>query len=616
MVPSLSLALVLVATSVLSALTAMLVMQLRRPRPGPEAARPYAPDIAGRAVLIYDDRRLVDANAHGQTLLQSARAAADASGAPESADDDLEPVLRLLALRFPDLRDRLPSLVRAGRITLGAADDSGFEMVAEWRGGLAHLTVIDTRADGSCLLVDRLSFDALQGELEGLRECMSHAPVAIWRTDADGAVIWANRAYLDLAARGPGLSGWPLPRLFPALDQDGPQRLKLELGSSACWFECRGLARAQGTLNYAIPADSAARSEKARHDLVQTLAGAFAMHPVGLAVFDDARVLQIFNPALMDMTGLSAEFLASRPGFDRFLHALRERRMLPEPADYRSWRSALLELERAAQSGAYQEEWPLPSGQTLHVTGRPHPEGGIAFLFEDVTSEMTLTRSFRAQIETAQTVIDALPDALAVFSAQGTFRLANAAYHRLWGTDPMAAAGHGTMQAALDVWRTASHPSPLWPKLAEGAVACNLPQEVTGTAALRNGIVLAVRLQTLVGGNLLVSFSRARPDMAETADPSAPTVSRPPVAAAVPGVAQGSRPSITPEHAAHQAILSRGDPLADAGSGADRAATPTVALAASGNGAAPAASDAGTQDGPAPRAARVRHRSSRSVLRG
>lgn len=609
MVPSLSLALVLVATSVLSALAALVFLQLRPVPPGGAAARPYAPDAAGRAVLIYDDRRLVDANGNGQTLLQTARGAIGATGGgqPTPAGDDLEPVLRLLDARFPELRDRLPALVRSGRITLEAVDGSGFELLAEWRGGLAHLSVIDTRADGSCLLVDRLSFDALQSELEGLRDCISLAPLAIWRTDAEGAVIWANRAYLDLAGRGPGLSGWPLPQLFPPINGNAPKREHLELGGATHWFDCRSLQQALGTLNFAIPADSTAQVEKAHQGMVQTLAGAFAMHPVGLAVFDDARALQIFNPALMDMTGLSAEFLANKPGFDRFLHALRERRMLPEPADYRSWRSALLQLERAAESGAYQEEWSLPSGQTLHVTGRPHPGGGIAFLFEDVTSEMTLTRSFRAQIETAQTVMDALPHALAVFSAQGTFKLANAAYHRLWGTDPMAAAGHGTMQAALDLWRGASHPGPVWQRLAEGAAAQGVPQEVTGTAMLRNGIALAVRMETLVGGNLLVTFSQ--PGAAEMGP--APSVAARPL----PESAGAARPVSTPEHAAHQALLSRADPLAAGASGAGRAAGPATAVPTDRDMGAPPDPETPPRADPAPRAARVRHRSSRSALR-
>lgn len=614
MVPSLSLALVLVATSVLSALAALLFLQFRPVPPGGEAARPYAPDAAGRAVLIYDDRRLVDANGNGQTLLQTARAATGVNGATGKAQavaagDDLEPVLRLLDRRFPNLRDRLPTLVRAGRITLEAVDGSGFELVAEWRGGLAHLTVVDTRADGSCLLVDRLSFDALQSELEGLRDCISLAPFVIWRTDAEGAVIWANRAYLDLAGRGPGLSGWPLPQLFAPSVGNRLQRQRLDLGGTAHWFECRSLQQAQGTLNFAIPADSAAETEKAHHGLVQTLAGAFAMHPVGLAVFDDARVLQIFNPALMDMTGLSAEFLAGKPGFDRFLHALRERRMLPEPADYRSWRSALLELERAAESGAYQEEWSLPSGQTLHVTGRPHPGGGIAFLFEDVTSEMTLTRSFRAQIETAQTVMDALPHALAVFSAQGTFKLSNAAYHRLWGTDPMAAAGHGTMQAALDLWRGASHPGPLWHRLAESAAAQGMPQEVTGTAMLRNGIALAVRMETLVGGNLLVTFSRPGAE----AMASAPSGAALPLS--LPVGAAAARPVSPPEHAAHQALLARADPLTPAAPGPDRVGGTASAVPGARDMGAPLASETASRADTAPRAARVRHRSSRSSLR-
>ena len=603
---SLGLAIIVVSTSVLAAVAALLFVQARGSGPGAgRARRAHAPvaEATGQVILVFDDRLLVDSNADGQRFSDAARAAQSAcatrcnTAGDNSIADDLDCILLALAPHFPTLRCDLAQLAARGCITLTACDGSGFELIAHWRGGLAHLQITDTRAEGSCLLIDRLSYDALQSELHSLRDALGHAPVLIWREDSDGAVVWANSSYLDLAARGPGLVGWPLPRLFPAQAEKDTPRQQIDGPAPARWFDRSCVPQRDGSLHFALPADTVTHSEQARSDLVQTLAGAFATHAVGLAVFDEARALQIFNPALVDMTGLSVEFLAARPSFDQLLHALRECRMLPEPADYRSWRSALLAMERAALSGAYHEEWHLPSGQVLHVTGRPHPGGGIAFLFEDVTHEITLTRSFRAQIDTAQAVIDTLSDAMAVFSAQGTLTFANAAYHRLWGTDPADVAGRVNLHGALEIWCTACHPGPVWASLSQLAHSRSSAEPVSGSVVMRNGQILDLRTARLDGGNTLVTFAQAAaqplPVHADTAAP----VAAPQIAA------DNARQNA---HAAHRELLARTD--AQSLHSADAKATAQTPDSVR----APIVLSESSRS---PRTGRVRHLSSRSTLR-
>lgn len=65
--------------------------------------------------------------------------------------------------------------------------------------------------------------------------------------------------------------------------------------------------------------------------------------------------------------------------------------MLPEPEDYKAWRVEFAVLEKAAASGQYEETQALLNGQTYRVTGRPHPDGTVAFLMEDICAEMSLT---------------------------------------------------------------------------------------------------------------------------------------------------------------------------------------------------------------------------------
>ena len=141
-------------------------------------------------------------------------------------------------------------------------------------------------------------------------------------------------------------------------------------GRPTQWFDL--ICQQEGDLQliFAIPADVAVHAETALRDFLQTLTKTFAQLPIGLAIFDRQRQLQLFNPALLDLTGLPADFLSLRPSFLAVLDALRDRNMLPEPKDYRGWRRQIVDMENAAASGLYEETWNPVSYTHLDVYKR------------------------------------------------------------------------------------------------------------------------------------------------------------------------------------------------------------------------------------------------------
>jgi PAS domain-containing protein len=242
----------------------------------------------------------------------------------------------------------------------------------------------------------------------------------------DGTVIWANHAYLiratELLPDGEDLS-WPLPCLFAVIDPADrrPPRAKLAMRGGAEWFELSRVQEGDEVLNYAIAANKTVEAETALREFMQTLTKTFADLPIGLAIFDRARVLQLFNPALADLTALAPEFLIARPTLSAVLDAMRAKAMIPEPKDYRSWRKQLMRFEEEASLGHFEETWSLPGGQTYRVIGRPHPNGALAFMFEDISTEMTRTRRYRADLELGQSVIDAVDDGWRCFPRRGSW---------------------------------------------------------------------------------------------------------------------------------------------------------------------------------------------------
>jgi PAS domain-containing protein len=262
-----------------------------------------------------------------------------------------------------------------------------------------------------------------------------------------------------------------------------------------------------GWLHYAQSIDAVIHAEIAQRNFLQTLTRIFAHLPIALAVFDRDRRLVLFNPALVDLTGLAADFLSARPNLLSFFDMLREKRMMPEPKDYGGWRDKLRDVIAAASSDHYIETWNLASGLTYRVTGRPHPDGGIAFLFEDITAEISLTRRFRQEIEVTQAVLDSLDDAVAVFSQLGVLGFCNAAYREMWGGDPDGSLADTDIADASRLWQAECDPSPIWPDLRDFVLTQRDRAGWDAELTRQNGQTLTLRIEPLVGGSTMVRFS-------------------------------------------------------------------------------------------------------------
>jgi PAS domain-containing protein len=181
--------------------------------------------------------------------------------------------------------------------------------------------------------------------------------------------------------------------------------------------------------------------------------------------------------------------------------------MIPEPKDYRQWRKRMAEIEEEASSGIYEEVWHLPGAQTYRVLGRPHPDGALALLFEDITTETTRTRRYRADVELGQSVLDSVGEAVAVFSAAGLLVMSNAAYAELWGHDPSGFVGADSSIVALAAhWREQTAPSKLWSQVETFVGTLGDRREWSAAARRVDGRSLTCRFVPLPGGATMIAF--------------------------------------------------------------------------------------------------------------
>ena len=497
----------LVTTGLLSALAGLFIHAAAAERRGPVAQSIFSDSNPG-TVFLFDGEALVDGSGAARALIHSL----------QGAGGSWAKLIRHLSARFPELETGLTDLAERGVLHLVSKPGKGPPALlqAELRGGLMRLQI---SAPGAATAAgpDPFTHNALAEEVETLRRVVAGMPGLCWREDAEGAVVWANAAYLVAAMENlpPGHElTWPLPRVFErraTAELALGQRVALNPpGGVTRWFDVTAATGTDGErLLFASSTDALVQAEMALRDFMQTLTKTFAQLPIGLAIFDSQRQLQLFNPALLDLTGLPPDFLTLRPSLLSVLDALRDRKMLPEPKDYRGWRRQLVDMERAALQGLYEETWNLADGQTFRVTGRPHPNGALALMIEDISTEMLRTRRYRADLELGQSVIDAMEEGVAVFSREGHLVMTNAAYAALWTHDPTMTVGEVPVRALARYWREMTAPAALWSEVEDYVSTVGDRLAWQAEARLLDGRLLTCRFAPLAGGATLTAFRLA-----------------------------------------------------------------------------------------------------------
>ncbi|MBV1866433.1 MAG: PAS-domain containing protein [Marinosulfonomonas sp.] len=469
----------------------------------------------------------------GDHLVDASEPARDLLGPVPVGQTDWECFQIALKADFPDLGKIRAALPDNKEQNVASPTGSG-RLTAQWRNGLVRVVLERDEPSGDKIGVAADQLAAMEREIETLRTTADAAPFLVWRQTADGAINWANNAYLDMARRSDpdaAVQSWPPAKIFvPAQlkNMDGlpqSQRLTVHLPGETDprWFECTETPIGDEILFTAVSADKTVQSEQALRAFMQTLTKTFAHLKTGLAIFDKQRRLALFNPALTDLTSLPPDFLSGRPTLHAFLDRLRDKRMIPEQRDYKSWRQQISELEDAAQNGTYEDIWSLASGQTYRISGHPHPDGALAFLMEDISAEISLTRRFRMQLETGQSVLDSFDEAIAVFSPSGALTLSNEQYTRLWAVDPSETIVDCDIIAATKLWSGSCAPTPVWGDAREFISAVGGRAEWLADVRLLDGRNLVCRFTPITGGSTLVGFSQQQATVSQiSAPPTAP----------------------------------------------------------------------------------------------
>lgn len=496
---------------------------LRSRRQAHRTPAPPGEEEEARLLLLFDGEDLIDASAAGRALLH---------GLPGAGQSDWQRFTTWAAKVFAPHPTGLEKLRDSGLAEPLPAPGLGMRLRAEWRSGLCHITLTPS---GAAPPDDPLLAQLRAGDLARAEALLEHLPFPLWSEDADGRVLSANRAYLALDPRA---RAGPLPQLFPpatgpVIDLSGEDlRLPAPPRGPGCSWRIYHLpgdgprTRLAQPLPQSDPPRQGAGATLS--NFVQALALTFAGLPIGLAVFDAEGRLQLFNPALSDLTGLRPEFLAARPRLLHLLDELRARGRLPEPRNYPAWKEALSAIGRAG-SPPYEEIWPLPDGQTFEVRGHSHAPGSITLLIHDISDEVTRSRRLRSELALTHALIAQLDDAVIVFSAGGDLLFANPALDALWGQSLADSLRPPHLAEMIGIWAGMSLPDPIWADLLAYANRTGPRPALSATVRKTDGRALRITLRILPGDALAISF---HPDHRAPPGAEIPTAPAPQASAA------------------------------------------------------------------------------------
>jgi signal transduction histidine kinase len=271
------------------------------------------------------------------------------------------------------------------------------------------------------------------------------APAPIWIRDGDDKLAYANRAYASAVEANPGDV---VSRGIELLDRDAREeaakirgeghpfskRVPAVVAGSRRMLDVYEAGNGRGAAGIGIDASEA---ERLRADLARAINAhrrTLDQLATGVATFGPDQRLIFHNDAYRKLFDFDAAFLEDRPTDSAILDRLRASRQLPEQADFRAWKAQLHEAYRAPETREHW--WYLPGGRALRVVTTANPEGGITYLFDDVSERIELESRFNALIRTQGETLDALAEAVAVFGSDGRLKLYNHAFSELWDLAP------------------------------------------------------------------------------------------------------------------------------------------------------------------------------------
>jgi signal transduction histidine kinase len=359
-------------------------------------------------------------------------------------------------------------------------------------------------------------YEDLAAEAAALRAVVETLPSPVWTRNPAGRLTFVNAAYARAVEAKSAAEA--VDRRLELLDQAAREsiaqarlagraysgRLRAAIGGAQRTFDVFEIDTEAGSAGIVVDATEVESMRGAITRLADAHRRTLDQLPTGVAMFDASHRLTFYNEAYRTLWNLDAAFLDQRPTDSAVIELLRMGRKLPEERDFREWKSQLHEAYRAVE--AKDHTWHLPDGRTLRVVTTPNPDGGVTYLFHDVSERLDLERRFEELIHIQGETLDKLAEGVAVFGSDGRLRLHNAAFEAMWRLSSRALSDRPHIEKISALCQPLHGDAPAWRILREAATAIESREPTLGRIERRDGRVIDCGTVPLPDGATLVTF--------------------------------------------------------------------------------------------------------------
>jgi signal transduction histidine kinase len=224
-----------------------------------------------------------------------------------------------------------------------------------------------------------------------------------------------------------------------------------------------------------------------------------------VAVFGADQKLTFYNKAYADLWRLDRAWLDEHPSEGEILERLREMRLLKEEKNFGGFKRERAELY-STLTEPREEIWYLPNGSTLRIVAQPHPLGGLLYLFEDMTEQLSLERRYNDLFRVQRATLDQLHEGVAFFGTDGRLKLWNYAFADLWGLEPQQLEGEPHFEKVALLCAALGGESRDWEAVRGLITGAGAREELTGEMEREDDVTLRYAAVPMPDGATLMSF--------------------------------------------------------------------------------------------------------------
>lgn len=444
------------------------------------------------------------------------------------------------ALAIDHAVDKLREAGEGFRLNLSTATGRTIEAMGRAIGGQAIVRIRELSGVRMELAELGIRHNQLLEETGALRAFAAAVPLPVWAKRSNGTLSFANAAYAQAADANSVTDA--IERNLELLDHDDranmaraladesvfQARAPVVIGGQRRIFDIHALNVIGGSAGIAVDATEAANLHAALERMAEAHRRMLDQLSSGVAVFDAARRLTFYNDSYRRLWDFDRTFLDDNPDDSSVLDKLRVARKIPEQPDFRAWKNKLFEAYRALEPA--KDTWYLPDGRALSVVTTPNPEGGVTYLFDDVTESLKLARQNDGLMRVQRETLDNLAEAVAVFGSNGRAQLFNPPFARMWKLSPDALAQQPHIEAIEQWCRPLFDDEATWQTLRAAITGIDDRISVPLKLERKDGSVLDCTTMPLPDGATMLTFQdvtdtvnveralRERNEALETAD--------------------------------------------------------------------------------------------------